>query len=159
LNVHVLQELGVPQEADFYLCGPQAFMSDLTARLATWGVAADRVHTEIFGSAPPRTPGLVSGPRRLPHRPDGPEGAGPLVSFARSNLAVRWDPAFHSILEFAEACDVPVRWSCRTGVCHTCETGLIGGAVRYEPDPVDLPAAGAALICCSQPKGDIVVDL
>ena len=159
LTVRALQELGVPRDADFYLCGPPAFMGDLTMGLATWGVGVDRVHTEIFGSAPSKTPGVVSGPRRSPHGPDGPEGGGPLVSFARSNLAVRWSPAFHSILELAEACDVPVRWSCRTGVCHTCETGLIGGAVRYEPDPVEPPADGAVLICCSQPRGDIVIDL
>jgi len=38
LDVHVLQELGVPREADFYLCGPAAFMSSLTADLASWGV-------------------------------------------------------------------------------------------------------------------------
>jgi ferredoxin-NADP reductase/MOSC domain-containing protein YiiM len=159
LNVHVLQEMGVPRDADFYLCGPPAFMSEFTTGLAAWGVTVDRIHTEIFGSAPSRMPGVVSGPRRPPHRPDGPEGAGPLISFARSNLAVRWSPAFHSILELAEACDVPVRWSCRTGVCHTCETGLIGGAVRCEPDPIEPPADGAALICCSQPAGDVVIDL
>src|SRR5208337_2599042 len=40
LGVHVLQELGVPREADFYLCGPAAFMSSLTADLASWGVSA-----------------------------------------------------------------------------------------------------------------------
>ena len=159
LNVRALQDLGVPRDADFYLCGPPAFMSDLTTGLAAWGVAIDRVHTEIFGSAPSVTPGVVSAPRRAPHRPDGPEGAGPLVSFARSNLAVRWGPAFHSILELAETCDVPVRWSCRTGVCHTCETALIGGAVGYDPDPVEPPADGNVLICCSRPAGDIVIDL
>lgn len=159
LNVRVLQEMGVPRDADFYLCGPPAFMSDLTTGLAAWGVAVDRIHTEIFGSAPSKTPGVVSGPRRPPHRPDGPEGKGPLVSFARSNLAVHWSPAFHSILELAEACDAPVRWSCRTGVCHTCETGLVVGTVSYQPDPVEPPADGNMLICCSQPRGDIVIDL
>jgi ferredoxin-NADP reductase/MOSC domain-containing protein YiiM len=159
LNVRMLQELGVPRDADFYLCGPPAFMSDLTTDLEAWGVARSRVHTEIFGSGPPMTPGVAAGPHRLPHRPDGPDGAGPLVSFARSNLNVRWDSAFHSLLELAEACDVPVRWSCRTGVCHTCETGLIVGAVGYQPDPVEPPADGNALICCSQPRGDIVIDL
>jgi ferredoxin len=59
----------------------------------------------------------------------------------------------------AEACDVPVRWSCRTGVCHNCETALIGGDVSYRPDPVEPPADGNALICCSRPQGDIVIDL
>ena len=159
LDVRALQALGAPRDADFYLCGPPGFMSDLTADLAAWGVDINCVHTEIFGSSPSMTPGVAAGPRRPPHLPDGPEGAGPLVSFARSGLSVRWGSAFHSLLEFAEACDVPVRWSCRTGVCHTCETGLIVDAVSYQPDPVEPPADGNALICCSRPKGDIVIDL
>jgi ferredoxin len=54
---------------------------------------------------------------------------------------------------------VPVRWSCRTGVCHTCETDLLSGTVSYAPDPVEEPADGSALICCSQPRGDLVLDL
>ncbi|MDQ2877314.1 MAG: 2Fe-2S iron-sulfur cluster-binding protein, partial [Actinomycetota bacterium] len=89
----------------------------------------------------------------------GEPGAGPQVAFVRSGLTVPWDQHFASLLELAEACDVPVRWSCRTGVCHTCETGLLSGRVTYAPDPVDEPAAGSALICCSQPRGDLVVDL
>ena len=149
----------MPRDADFYLCGPTGFMSDLTAALAAWEVAANRIHTENFGSAPPKTPGVAAGPRRPPHLPDGPAGSGPLVSFARSNLSVRWSSALQSVLELAEACDVPVRWSCRTGVCHSCETGLVLGAVSYRPDPVEPPADGNVLICCSQPTGDIVIDL
>jgi hypothetical protein len=37
-----------------------------------------------------------------------------------------------------------VRWACRPGVCHTCETGLIIGAVGYQLEPVELPAVSAA---------------
>jgi ferredoxin-NADP reductase/MOSC domain-containing protein YiiM len=159
LDVPVLQELGVPHNGDFYVCGPPAFTSALTAGLASWGVAASRIHTENFGSGPSMTPGIAASPRRPPHAPPGPPGAGPLVSFARSGLEVRWRPDFQSLLELAEACDIPVRWSCRTGVCHTCETGLVLGTVRYEPDPIDEPSDGNILICCSRPQGDIVVDL
>jgi len=54
---------------------------------------------------------------------------------------------------------VPVRWSCRTGVCHTCETALIGGDVEYDPEPLDPPAQGDALICCSRPRGEVILDL
>jgi ferredoxin-NADP reductase/MOSC domain-containing protein YiiM len=159
LNLRVLQELGAPRDGDFYICGPQSFMNDLTAGLAGWGVARGRIHTEIFGAAPSITPGVAAAPQRPPHLPSGQPGAGPQVSFARSGLHVRWGASFESLLELAEACDVPVRWSCRTGVCHTCETGLVAGTVSYQPDPVDAPADGNVLICCSQPTGDIIIDL
>jgi ferredoxin len=62
-------------------------------------------------------------------------------------------------LELAEACDVPVRWSCRTGVCHNCESGLVSGAIAYGPQPLEKPADGNLLICCSQPIRDVVIDL
>jgi ferredoxin-NADP reductase/MOSC domain-containing protein YiiM/ferredoxin len=159
LGAHVLQELGAPREADFYLCGPAAFMSSLTADLMNWGVSPARLHSENFGSGPALTPGVAAAPPRLPHLPDRPAGSGPMVSFARSNLALPWDSAFQSLLELAEACDVPVRWACRTGVCHNCETGLVSGAADYLPDPLTLPAEGNLLICCSRPRADIVLDL
>ncbi len=159
LDMHVLDGLKLPRSADFYICGPAGFMSDLTAGLAALGVARDRIHTELFGAGPSVTPGIAAAPLRPPHVPAGLPGAGPLVSFARSGLNVQWGPAFHSLLELAEACDVPVRWACRTGVCHTCESGLVSGTVGYRPDPVDAPADGNVLICCSHPEGDVVIDL
>ncbi len=159
LSVRVLEELGAPREADFYLCGPASFMSSLTADLVSWGVPSTRLHSENFGAGPAMTPGVVAAPARAPHLPDRPAGAGPMVSFARSNLALRWDPAFQSLLELAEACDVPVRWACRTGVCHNCESGLIAGAVDYLPAPLEPPGDGNLLICCSRPRADVVLDL
>jgi ferredoxin-NADP reductase/MOSC domain-containing protein YiiM len=159
LNVRALEELSLPRNGDFYVCGPSTFMSDLTAGLAAWGAAPSCIHTEIFGAGPSLTPGIVASPRRPPHLPAGLPGSGPLVSFARSGLNVRWGPPFESLLELAESCDVPVRWACRTGVCHTCETGLVAGRVSYRPDPVDAPADGNVLICCSHPEGDIAIDL
>ncbi len=159
VGVPVFEEMGVPPDADFYICGPAAFMSGLVDGLAGWGVARDRLHTENFGSGQSMTPGIAAVARRPPHPPGEAAEVGPLVSFTRSNLAVHWGSAFHSLLELAEACDVPVRWSCRTGVCHNCETGLISGSVIYRPDPVEPPAEGNLLICCSQPQGDIALDL
>jgi ferredoxin-NADP reductase/MOSC domain-containing protein YiiM len=159
LDVQVLKELGAPREADFYLCGPAAFMSGLTADLMNWGVSVERLHSENFGAGPALTPGVVAAPARAPHPPDRPAGTGPMVSFARSNLAVHWDTAFQSLLELAEAWDVPVRWACRTGVCHNCESGLIAGAVDYLPDPLEPPGEGNLLICCSRPRVDVVLDL
>ncbi len=155
----ILQEIGVPRDADFYLCGPTSFLRDLTTGLNAWGVNSAKVHTEIFGPGEPITPGVVNAVAAPPHQPAGLAGEGPQVSFARSGLTVRWSSKFGSLLELAEACDVPVRWSCRTGVCHTCESALISGTVSYQPEPLQAPADGSLLICCSKPQEEIVVDL
>jgi ferredoxin-NADP reductase/MOSC domain-containing protein YiiM/ferredoxin len=159
LSAPVLAALDLPADADAYLCGPPAFMADISAALAAGGIAPARIHTEVFGAGPGLTPGIAPAPVRRPHPPAGQPGSGPLVAFARSDLSVPWDPGYASLLEFAEACDVPVRWSCRVGVCHTCETTVISGTVGYAPDPVDAPADGDTLICCSQPRDDLVLDL
>ena len=160
LDMTALDHLGVPRAGDFYICGPTGFMQDLIKRLAAAGVAAGRIHTEIFAGLDSITPGIAAKTRRPPHVPDSNPATGPLVSFGRSGVAARWAPSsYNSLLELAEACDVPVRWSCRTGVCHTCESGLVSGAVTYDPEPLDPPADGNVLICCSQPQGDIVIDI
>jgi len=159
LSADVLAGLGLPRDADAYLCGPAAFMTQVSAALESLGIESARVHTEIFGTAGSVTPGIAAAAARPPHLPAGPPGTGPQVAFARSGLTVGWDPGYASLLELAEACDVPVRWACRTGVCHTCETALLSGTVGYTPDPVDAPAEGDTLICCAQPRDDLVLDL
>jgi ferredoxin-NADP reductase/MOSC domain-containing protein YiiM len=159
LDIGALRELGTPRDADFFICGPSAFMSDMSAGLAAWGIAPGRIHTELFGAGPSKTPGIVSSPRRPPHLPAETSSAGPLVSFARSGVNVYWGSTVQSLLELAEACDIPTRWACRAGVCHTCETGLVAGTVAYKPEPIIPPSAGNLLICCSRPESDVVIDL
>jgi ferredoxin-NADP reductase/MOSC domain-containing protein YiiM len=159
LSADVLAGLDIPRDADAYICGPATFMAEASAALVGMGVDGARVRTEIFGAVPAQTPGIAPAAARPPHPPAGEQADGPLVAFARSALSVRWAPHYGSLLELAEACDVPVRWSCRTGVCHSCEVGLLSGTVSYTPDPVDDPADGSALICCSRPRSDLVLDL
>ena len=159
LTSTVLAELGPARDAEAYVCGPAPFMEEMSAGLAAIGLDASRIHTEPFGPAPGLTPGIASSQARAPHAPAGEPGSGPTIEFARSNLAIPWSGDYASLLELAEACDVPVRWSCRTGVCHNCETTLIAGTVDYSPDPVEPPAGGSALICCSRPRDDVVLDL
>jgi ferredoxin len=128
--------------------------------LTSLGVAPQRIHVEIFNGSESMTPGVVGAAARAPHLPNDDANTGSVVFFARSGIAAHWKAAaYQSILELAEACDVPVRWSCRTGVCHSCESGLVSGAVAYAPEPLDKPADGNLLICCSQPVRDVVVDL
>ena len=158
IDAALLKRIGVSERSDFYLCGPSSFLQNMRDGLQTWGVPADNVHTEIFGALESITPGMAQ-VAHTPHQPQGPPGSGPPVSFARSGITVTWDSKFASLLELAEACDVPVRWSCRTGVCHTCMTGLIAGSITYNPEPLERPAPGNVLVCCSQPNAGVTLDL
>ncbi|MFZ0582562.1 MAG: MOSC and FAD-binding oxidoreductase domain-containing protein [Candidatus Acidiferrales bacterium] len=156
----VLKELGLPRDADIYLCGPTQFMADMKEALTTLGVAPDRIHIEIFNGGESMTPGVVGAATRTPHPPSDDPSTGLRISFARSGISAHWDASrYQSILGMAEACDVPVRWACRTGVCHNCESGLVSGAVAYDPQPLDKPADGNLLVCCSQPTTEVVIDL
>ena len=151
--------LALPRDADVYLCGPNRFMADMKEALRSFGVALERIHVEMFDNGHSMTASVLGGSSPAPHLPKDETGDGPVISFARSGIAAHWSTRYQSILEMAEACDVPVRWSCRTGVCHNCESGLVSGRVAYEPEPLDKPAEGNVLICCSQPSWDIVLDL
>jgi ferredoxin-NADP reductase len=158
IDTALLEKIGVLQSSDFYLCGPPSFLQTMRDGLRSWSVLAENVRTEIFGSLEAITPGMAQ-VDHTPHLPQGPPGSGPPVSFARSGITAAWDPKFGSLLELAEACDVPVRWSCRSGVCHTCMTGLIGGSILYNPEPLERPAPGNILVCCSQPNAGVTLDL
>jgi len=157
IGIADLAALGVPADARIYLCGPTRFLQDMRGQLLAAGHTD--VASELFGGQEGFEPGIVGAQRKPPHAPEGEESVGPTVSFVRSGLTVHWGTKYMSLLELAEACDVPVRWSCRSGVCHSCETALIGGSVDYTSEPPDPPAEGRILICCSQPRGDMQVDL
>jgi len=160
LSRAVFNQVGVTAEADAYVCGPPRFMADMKEALATLGAAPERIHVELFSGSESMTPGVIGAATSAPHLPKDDANTGPLVSFARSGIAAHWNSSvYQNILELAEACDVPVRWSCRTGVCHNCECGLVSGAVAYGPEPLEMPADGNLLVCCSRPIRDVVIDL
>ncbi|MER7639526.1 MOSC domain-containing protein [Streptomyces sp. NPDC126522] len=152
--------LSVPPDATAYICGPAPFMTDMRQALTDAGVDPERIHTELFGTLGAVNPGLTESSTRTPHPPPGPPGTGPLVTFARSGITVPYDADTNgTVLELADACDVPTRWSCRTGVCHTCVTPLLSGTITYSPDPLEPPADGEILICCARPDTDVVLDM
>jgi ferredoxin-NADP reductase/MOSC domain-containing protein YiiM/ferredoxin len=154
LDLSLLQTAGLPLDAVFYFCGPAAYAAALKLDLGRLGVPADRIRSESFGpSAPAAANGI------LPHQPAGAAGHGPSVRFMRSGLSVPWNDRYASLLELAEACDVPVRWSCRTGVCHNCECAVVDGELEYAIEPMDRPPDGRTLLCCAVPKSDAVLEL
>lgn len=159
LDARAIAELGLPRDATVYMCGPDTFMADMRGALADAGIDPAQVHTELFGALPPINPGIVGTSTVPPHQPPGPAGTGPAVAFSRSGLTVNWSAQYGSILELAEACDVPTRFSCRSGVCHTCVTPVIAGTTTYTQPPLEPPPDGTVLICTAAPTDAVVLDL
>lgn len=160
LDRDVIAALGLPTDGVVYLCGPTQFMADIREWLVGIGFDAAVIHSELFGALPAINPGVVeTGTRPPPHPPAGPPGTGPSITFARSGLTVRWATGYRSILELAEACDVPTRFSCRSGVCHVCVTGVVAGTTTYVQQPLEPPTGESVLICSAAPETDVVLDL
>ena len=160
LDQPAIASLGLPADASAYLCGPTQFMTDMRAALTESGLDPARIYSELFGALPSINPGIVdAGPRKPPHAPAGTPGTGPSITFARSGLTVNWSSDCANILDLAEACDVPTRFACRSGVCHVCETGVVAGTFRYVQPPLEPPGQTSVLICSAAPDSDLVLDL
>ena len=159
LDGRAIAALGLPHDAAVYMCGPVPFMADMRSALTDAGIDPAHIYSELFGALPPINPGIVDKSTARPHPPAGPAGTGSSVSFSRSGLTVNWSSQYASILEFAEACDVPTRFSCRSGVCHTCVTQLIAGTTVYTQPPLEQPPDGTVLICIAEPRDGVVLDL
>jgi ferredoxin-NADP reductase/MOSC domain-containing protein YiiM len=159
ISQQALAALGIPAAASAYVCGPASFMTAMRDALTALGVHPGHIRTELFGALDAINPGLTAQHRSPPHQPPGAPGTGPQVTFARSGITAPFGDAWRSVLELADACDVPTRWSCRTGVCHTCATPLLSGDISYAPDPLEPPPDGQILICCARPGTDLVLDM
>ncbi|GEM_PF-1415684 len=82
------------------------------------------------------------------------------VEFRRSGVTGTWDGSHENILELAESLDLVLAYSCRSGICTTCQCRKISGEIAYSDDGVFQPdAPDEILICCSVPKTALVLDI
>ena len=123
-------------------------------------MAKDRIAYEFFG------PATVLDTEVKPKMVVPTVGAAPApavgaitVEFRKSGLVAEWDSAAQSLLSFAEDQGLKPDFSCRAGICGTCTSRIISGEVDYFEDPLEDPAQGELLLCCSRPKSAIVLDL
>ena len=160
LSRSVFDEVGIPREADVYLCGPSRFMAEMKAALAMLGVAPERIHVEIFNGSESMTPGVVGAATRAPHPPEHDPATGPLVSFARSGIAAHWDAtAYQSLWSWPKRAMSPSVGRAGPVCVTTVRVAWFPGRSPTDPEPLDKPAEGNLLVCCSQPTRDVVIDL
>ncbi|OJY72077.1 MULTISPECIES: pyridoxamine 5'-phosphate oxidase family protein [unclassified Rhizobium] len=134
--------------ADFYICGPDIFMTSLRDGLIASGADPGSIRYEVFETS--SSPVLdLSGKDALP---------GSKVTFARSGKSVTWSPSEGTLLDLALNHDIHVAYSCRLGDCQSCIQNVINGVVVHLGDDVPLLSINQALLCLGVPRGDLELD-
>lgn len=136
-------------EADFYICGPAAFMSSLSQGLIELGAAPESIRIEAFEQ---KSDGGFVLTEALTGRPPC------TVTFARSDKQTTWTPECGSLLDLTLANDIEVQYSCRSGECHSCAHRVVSGGVIYPSGEEPLIARGQVLLCQAIPRGDLILD-
>ncbi|NHC34225.1 2Fe-2S iron-sulfur cluster-binding protein [Scytonema millei] len=145
----------VQQEAEYFLCGSPPFMESIMAGLKESGVASSSILFESFGK-----PMKATSERQLSVVSGDEEVAAAEIIFAKSGKTLTWHEGEGTILEFAEANDLDPAYSCRAGICGTCQCNIQAGEVTYQEPPTAEIDEGAVLICISKPKtARVVLDL
>ncbi|WP_192257682.1 2Fe-2S iron-sulfur cluster-binding protein [Mesorhizobium silamurunense] len=153
----LLQQLLPLDDYDFYLCGPPPFMRAVHGMLRGLGVPRQRIAYEFFGPAT-----LLEAPTEhalVEQAPAAVPGGSITVEFRKSGRTAAWDPTAASLLAFAEDQGLSPDFSCRAGICGTCKSRLVSGEVAYFEVPLDELPPGEVLLCCSRPRGSVVLDL
>ena len=152
VNIELLKELLPANNFEYYLCGNGAFMKSITDGLEAWGVPDADVHFEAFGPATVKKKTAAPTPEETVHLQKV------MVTFARSDKTVRWEPGAENLLEFARAQGVKIDSGCCAGGCGSCVVAIKSGAVDYLKKPDAEPEAGTCLTCVCRPKNDLVLD-
>ena len=149
IDFDLVKKLLPLDDYDFYFCGPTPFMRSIYQGLKDLNVRDERIHYEFFG---PGATLLVDDPGHSQGLVGDLENIGPVtVRFARSEKQGTWDPSKGTLLDLAESVGLRPAYSCRSGICGTCETRVESGQVAYTTAPFASPPPSTALICCAYP--------
>ncbi|MDR3456175.1 MAG: 2Fe-2S iron-sulfur cluster-binding protein [Verrucomicrobiae bacterium] len=152
VGIELLKEVLPSNNFEYYLCGSGAFMKSLTDGLEAWGVPDSVVHFEAFGPATVKKKAAAPTPAETSHLQKV------MITFARSNKTVRWEPGLENLLEFAKSQGVKIDSGCCAGGCGSCEVAIKSGEVDYLKKPDATPNPGSCLTCVCRPKNDLVLD-
>jgi ferredoxin-NADP reductase len=153
VDTALIQSL-VMQDAEYFLCGSPPFMEAIRAGLRAANVPESRVFFEMFTKASKSTSD------RPLAEVNGNNIETAAIVFAQSNQTIAWSADADSLLEFAEANGLNPPYSCRQGICGTCECKLLEGEVEYQTTPTATVEDGSVLICIAKPKtANVVLDL
>jgi ferredoxin-NADP reductase len=151
IDVSLLRATLLLRRCQFYVCGPKAMLESLVPALEAWGVDSGDIHYESFG------PASISRAASAQRVAAGGRAQPMAITFSKSGRRIPWDPAAHSLLEFAEANGIAVESGCRAGSCGSCQTAIQSGEVAYKQPPDADVAPGHCLLCVTLPTGNLTL--
>lgn len=145
-------------EREVFVCGPSPFMAAVRGFLEDAGFPMERHHQESFNFA--ELTGAAAAPAEPPPGEDTAAASVFRVTFAKTGRVIEC-AAGTTIVDAAQAAGIRLPTSCSQGLCGTCKTKIISGTVAMDHKggirkrEID---QGLALLCCSRPSSDVVVD-
>lgn len=140
-----LGALGEPS-LHVYCCGPGPLMDAVATACERGGIAAARVHFERFSASAPAA---------------AEPGSSFAVRLTRSG-GCHEVPADKSVLDVLEAAGVAWPYSCREGLCRSCEAGVLSGKVDhrdYVLSDEERAANRSMMVCVSRGCGTLELDV
>ena len=139
-------------DREVFCCGPAPYMAAARRLLDEAGFDRARYHEESFDFAAPEPPAITP--------PTIAPGPGFTIQFTRLARAITCPPGT-TVLAAARAAGLRLPSACAKGVCGTCKSRLLSGTVEMRhaggirQREID---DGLALLCCSRPTSDLVVE-
>ena len=154
VDVALLRRLLPLKPYHFYICGPTPMLASLVPALEDWGVPDAHIHFEAFGPASVKRRKTAMSAAAVP----GDTSDTVMVTFAKTQKQLPWQPGMGSLLDFAEAHGIAVASGCRAGGCGSCQTMIRSGEVAYTQSPDFDPEPGSCLLCVCTPKTAVTLE-
>jgi ring-1,2-phenylacetyl-CoA epoxidase subunit PaaE len=143
----------------FYMCGPEQIIHAAKNVLEEKGVAADKIHFELFGTVNP-TAGFATA--SIESEDSESVKSHITVIMDGDEFGFEMEPGHLTILDAADKQGLDVPFSCKGGVCCTCLARVKEGEVSMEKNYslTDKEVSeGLVLTCQAHPKtAKVVVD-
>ena len=143
---------------EFFLCGPEGMISEVSRGLRSAGVDDARIHVELFGASAADAQVVIERHHARARRYAGKVSRVTVKADGRETL-LELSPDGENILDAALEAGVDLPFACKGGACGTCKARVTSGEVemdvRHALEDSDI-AAGYVLSCQAHPVSDEV---